>query len=101
MLDRPDEAADEADRLVRVRPGQADDLVDAARLLARAAGAAGGSRGETYAARALQRLRSVPQAARGQIAPRADDPGFVALRSRPEFQRLLMDLAFPEEPFAP
>jgi tetratricopeptide (TPR) repeat protein len=101
MLDRPDEATAEADRLALVRPGQADDLVDAARLLARAAGSAGGSRGETYAARALQRLRSVPRAARGHIAPRADDPGFVALRSRPEFPRLLMDLAFPDEPFAP
>ena len=56
MLARPDEAADEADRMVKLRTDRADDLIDAARLLARAAGAVEGSRAETYAGRALERL---------------------------------------------
>ena len=100
MLDRPDEAAGEADRLVGLRPDRADDLVDAARLLARAAGAVGGDRSETYAGRALERLRAARRIGPVRIAPRADDPGFAAIRSLPGFQGLLMDLAFPDEPFA-
>ena len=101
MLGRPDESADEADRLVGLRPNRADDFVDAARLLARAASSVGGDRAETYAGRALELLRAARRMGRVRIAPRADDPGFAAIRSRSEFREILMDLAFPGDPFAP
>jgi serine/threonine-protein kinase len=100
ILSRPHEAADEADRLVEVRPDQADDLVAAARLLARAAGAAGDNRARTYAGRSLERLRSAQRTGPVKIAPRSADPDFAALRSHPDFQVLLMDLAMPVDPFA-
>jgi hypothetical protein len=99
MLGRPDEAADEADRLAELRPDQADDRVAAARLLARAAGAARDNRAGTYAGRSLERLRSAQRIGPVKIAPRSADPDFAALRSHPDFQLLLMDLAMPADPF--
>jgi serine/threonine-protein kinase len=101
MLGRPDEAAGEADRLVELRQDQADDLVAAARLLARAAGAAHVNRAGTYAGRSLERLRSAQRIGPVKIAPRFADPDFAALRSHPDFPLLLMDLAVPADPFSP
>jgi len=100
MLDRPDEAAAEADRLAELRPGQVGDLVGAARLLSRAAGVVRDNRAEMYAGRALERLRSAQRTGPVDVAPLTDDPGFAAIRSRPDFQMLMMDLAMPADPFA-
>jgi eukaryotic-like serine/threonine-protein kinase len=100
MLNRPDEAAAEADRLAELRPGQAVDLVGAARLLARAAGAVRGNQAETYARRAIERLRSAQRTGEVNVALLLEDPGFAEIRSRLDFRILMMDLAMPADPFS-
>jgi eukaryotic-like serine/threonine-protein kinase len=100
MLDRPDEAADEADRLAALRTGEVGDLVGAARLLSRAAGAVRGNRVETYAGRALERLRSARRIGPVDVIALAHDPGFAAIASRTDFRTLMMDLAMPADAFA-
>jgi tetratricopeptide (TPR) repeat protein len=100
MMGRPDEAVVEADQLVDLEPGTAGDLVAAARLLAQAAGAAQGNRAETYSSQSLERLRSAQRTGPVDFAKLADDRGFAALRSHPDFRLLLMDLAMPADPFA-
>ena len=100
MLDRPDEAADEADRLAVLRTGEVGDLVGAARLLSRAAGAVRGNRVETYAGRALNRLRSAQWIGPVDVIALAHDPGFAAIASRTDFRMLMMDLAMPADAFA-
>jgi serine/threonine-protein kinase len=100
MLRRPDEAAAEADRLVRLRPGQSVDLVNAARLLSRAAGSINGKRAETHAVRALECLQGARGTGPVDAAKLADDQAFAPIRPRPEFHLLLLDLAFPDQAFA-
>jgi serine/threonine-protein kinase len=55
---------------------------------------------KSHSDRAMNALRHV--VAEGFRAPKTStEPDFDPLRSRPDFQRLLLDLAFPAEPFAP
>ncbi len=70
---------------VAARPGSGLTAVDA------------GSLGE----QAVYALRRAVAAGSRDIAFMRRDPDLDPLRSRPDFQALMMDLEFPEEPFAP
>jgi hypothetical protein len=100
MLDRPDEAAPEADGMFELLPGRAVALVSAARPLSRSAGGVAGNLAETYAGLAVERLRSAHRSGPVDVALLADEPGFSTLRTRPDFPLLLMALAMPADPFA-
>jgi serine/threonine-protein kinase len=54
----------------------------------------------TYADRAMAMLRRALSTGRHDVAELQSDPDLGALRSRSDFQLLMMDLAFPAEPFA-
>ncbi len=101
MLGRPSEAAALADHLVELRPRDAGDKFVAARLLSQAAGAAKGDEAKTLAGQALERLRKARPIASVEIAGLTNDPRFAALRSHPDSRLVIMDLAFPTDPFAP
>jgi hypothetical protein len=61
----------------------------------------GGDEGRTYAHRAMAALRRSVNAGFLDIEKLRSDPDLDALRSRPDFQMLLLDVAFPRDPFAP
>ena len=50
---------------------------------------------------AVDTLRRAVDAGGGSLALMRRDPDLDPLRSRPDFQVLMMDLGFPDEPFAP
>ena len=57
--------------------------------------------GRAEADRAMEWLRQAVAAGYRKLANMRIDPDLDPLRSRPDFQLLMMDLAFPAEPFAP
>jgi serine/threonine protein kinase/tetratricopeptide (TPR) repeat protein len=100
MLGHPVEASAEADRLAALRPGHAEDLIAAARVLAQAAGATSGQQAETYAARAVELLQSAQRTGKVDLAPLTQASDFAALRSHTCFQWLVKGLTIPGDPFA-
>jgi serine/threonine protein kinase len=54
----------------------------------------------SYADLAVATLRRASAAGHMNIGDFADDPSLAPIRSRADFRELLMDLAFPEDPFA-
>jgi hypothetical protein len=75
----------------------------AARVHALAAAATGGGAADRHAARAVELLGRARRAG-GVPAPAGagrpvTDPDFAPLRTRGDFQALLLDLAFPADPF--
>jgi hypothetical protein len=51
--------------------------------------------------RAISELREVIRSGYGKIRMLRTEPAFAGIRKRPDFQMLMMDLAFPKEVFAP
>jgi serine/threonine-protein kinase len=103
-LGRPAEALRELwnarELLGRMSPG-GGNLYDLARTESRLVALAGTGELKPQADRAMEALRRA--VARGYRSPYAlrSDPSLDPLRSRPDFQTLLLDLQFPGDPFAP
>src|SRR5262249_2137490 len=51
--------------------------------------------------RAISELREVIKSGHGNLGKFRTEPAFAAIRSRADFQLLMMDLSFPTEVFAP
>jgi serine/threonine-protein kinase len=58
------------------------------------------SEGRAEADRAMEWLRRAVAAGYQHVALMRKDPDLDPLRSRPDFQLLMMDLEFPDDPFA-
>ena len=58
------------------------------------------AKGRTEADRAMARLRQAIAAGYRKLFFMRTDPELDPLRSRPDFQLLMMDLEFPDDPFA-
>ena len=59
------------------------------------------ARGDAYADRAIAALRRAVAAGYHGVDSLRIDPDLAPLRSRDDFQRILLDAAFPDDPFAP
>jgi hypothetical protein len=95
------ESARAAGDLPRAAGERPESLVDAACLFARCAPAAGDpERQREYEDRAAALLRMAVAKGFRDVARIARDPDLAGLRCRPDIQLLMMDLAFPAEPFA-
>jgi eukaryotic-like serine/threonine-protein kinase len=92
------------ERLPGSEPHNHYNLACAHALLARIASepgsGMGAAEGQAEADRAMDSLRRAVAAGYGNLTHMRVDPDLDPLRSRPDFQMLLMDLAFPIEPFA-
>jgi eukaryotic-like serine/threonine-protein kinase len=90
--------------LANPSPGDLYDIACCQSLLAGAAVEAGSgltvAAGRAEADKAMERLRRVIAAGWSQAAWMRTDADLDPIRSRPDFQLLMMDLAFPAEPFA-
>jgi hypothetical protein len=92
-------AAEIAASIARLGFDPAADAYDSARAFARCLPPAGRDDTLPFADRALDALRRAVTAGFRNAANR-DDHDLDPLRDRPDFRLLLMDLAFPAEPFA-
>jgi tetratricopeptide (TPR) repeat protein len=110
-LGRRDEAFKALERaraLFERLPGEALDLYNLACIdsrlvvLAQAypAGEALLARGDAYADKAIEALRRSVAAGYKRVDAIRNDPDLAPLRSRDDFQRILLDAAFPDDPFA-
>ena len=59
------------------------------------------ARGDAYADKAIAVLRRAVAAGYKRVDSLRTDPDLAPLRSREDFQRILLDAAFPDDPFAP
>jgi tetratricopeptide (TPR) repeat protein len=108
---RPTEAAAAALEIRRLWPRDARELYGVARLLAACAaplgaGKAEGRRGDTEPAEglvhleaAMETLRQAIEAGFRDAALLSRDASLTSVHSRPDFQAMVMDLAFPPDPF--
>jgi tetratricopeptide (TPR) repeat protein len=110
-LGRRDEAFETLERareLYERLPGEALDLYNLAcidsRLVVLAqsypAGEAVPARGDAYADKAIEALRRAVAAGYKRVDSFRNDSDLAPLRSRDDFQRILLDAAFPDDPFA-
>ena len=58
------------------------------------------ARGDAYADKAIAALRRAVAAGYHQVESLRKDPDLAPLRSRDDFQQILLDAAFPDDPFA-
>jgi serine/threonine-protein kinase len=111
-LGRRDEAFEALERaraLFEGLPGEPLDLYNLACIDARLvvlaqsdpAGKAVAARGDAYADRAIAALRRAVDAGYHRVDSLRKDPDLAPLRSRDDFQRILLDAAFPDDAFAP
>jgi serine/threonine-protein kinase len=91
----------EAERILGQAPAPGlDTLVRLAGAYAKVSASAGADERRAYADRAMAILRRAVAAGWHGVDDLQSDPIFVPLRSRPDFQELVMDLSFPADPFS-
>jgi serine/threonine-protein kinase len=102
------EALERARALYERLPGETLDLYNLACIDSRlvvlaqsdSAGEAVPGRGDAYADKAIAALRRAVAAGYKRVDSLRNDPDLAPLRSREDFQRILLDAAFPDDPFA-
>jgi serine/threonine-protein kinase len=102
-LRRPDEARlplDRARAIYERQPPEPSTLLNLACVNSILSALAGGDDGRAYADRAMAALRRSVKAGFLDVQKLRSDPDLDALRSRSDFQMLLLDAAFPRDPFA-
>jgi serine/threonine-protein kinase len=77
-----------------------DTLARTAAAFSTLSAAVGNDEGRAYAERAMTTLRRAAAAGWRGADDLRSEPSFVPLRSRTDFQILVMDLDFPDDPFA-
>jgi serine/threonine-protein kinase len=91
----------EAERILgQVPDPRLDVLVRLAGAYAMMSAAVGADERQGYADRAMATLRRAAAGGWRDLDDLQSEPRFAPLRSRPDFSALMMDLAFPAEPFA-
>jgi eukaryotic-like serine/threonine-protein kinase len=103
-----DEAADALEQVAKQPGGGIDSCYNAACMFAKAAvlasktppGPGSHPRSRSYQGRAVDLLRRAVAMGFRELTQLAKDPDLDVLRDRPDFQLLIMDLAFPAQPFA-